>query len=32
MVTEVVPMAEAEALHARLEKGAVTGRAAIKIG
>jgi D-arabinose 1-dehydrogenase-like Zn-dependent alcohol dehydrogenase len=32
MVTEVVPMAEAEALHARLEKGAVTGRAAIKFG
>jgi D-arabinose 1-dehydrogenase-like Zn-dependent alcohol dehydrogenase len=32
MVTEVVPMAEAEALHARLEEGAVTARAAIRIG
>jgi D-arabinose 1-dehydrogenase-like Zn-dependent alcohol dehydrogenase len=32
MVTEVVPMQEAEALHARLETGDVTGRAAIRIG
>ena len=29
LVTEKVPMAEAEALHQRLETGAVTGRAAL---
>ncbi len=32
MVTEIRPMAEAEALHARVEKGAVIGRAALLIG
>ena len=32
LVTEVVPVAEAEALHARLETGEVTARAAIRIG
>ncbi len=31
MVTEIRPMAEAEALHARLERGEVTGRAALRI-
>jgi D-arabinose 1-dehydrogenase-like Zn-dependent alcohol dehydrogenase len=29
LVTEKVPMAEAEALHQRLETGSVTGRAAL---
>jgi propanol-preferring alcohol dehydrogenase len=32
LVTEVRPMAEAEALHQRVERGAVTGRVAISIG
>lgn len=31
LVTEVVPMAEAEALHERVEQGLVTGRAALQI-
>ena len=29
LVTEVRPLAEAEAVHARLERGEVTGRAAL---
>ena len=32
MVTDIRPMAEAEALHERVEQGAVTGRAALLIG
>ncbi len=32
LVTEVHPMADAEALHARLERGEVIGRAALRIG
>jgi len=32
LVTEKVPLTEAEALHQRLEKGLVTGRAALLIG
>jgi len=32
IVTDIRPMEEAEALHARLEAGAVTGRAALLIG
>lgn len=32
MVTEKVPLAQAEALHARLERGAITGRAALMMG
>lgn len=32
MVTDIRPMAEAEALHERIEKGAVIGRAALLIG
>jgi propanol-preferring alcohol dehydrogenase len=32
MVTDIRPMAEAEALHERIEQGAVTGRAAVLIG
>jgi len=32
MVTDIRPMAEAEALHERIEQGAVTGRAALLIG
>ncbi len=32
MVTDIRPMAEAEALHERVERGAVTGRAALLIG
>ena len=32
LVTDVRPLAEAEALHARLERGEVTGRAALLIG
>jgi D-arabinose 1-dehydrogenase-like Zn-dependent alcohol dehydrogenase len=32
MVTEISPMAEAEAVHERIEQGAVTGRAALLIG
>ena len=32
MVTDVRPMAEAEALHERVERGAVIGRAALLIG
>jgi propanol-preferring alcohol dehydrogenase len=31
LVTEVVPMEQAEALHARVEKGEVIGRAALRI-
>ena len=31
MVTEKVPLSEAEALHARLDKGAITGRAVLTI-
>lgn len=32
LVTEVRPLAEAEALHERIERGEVTGRAALRIG
>jgi propanol-preferring alcohol dehydrogenase len=32
LVTEVRPLAEAEALHERVERGLVTGRAALRIG
>jgi D-arabinose 1-dehydrogenase-like Zn-dependent alcohol dehydrogenase len=32
IVTEIRPLAEAEALHARLEHGGITGRAALLIG
>ncbi len=32
LVTEIRPLAEAEALHERVERGAVTGRAALRIG
>jgi len=32
LVTEKLPLAEAEALHQRLEAGAITGRAALMIG
>ena len=32
MVTDIRPMAEAEALHERVEQGAVIGRAALLIG
>jgi propanol-preferring alcohol dehydrogenase len=32
MVTEKVPLAQAEAVHQRLDKGLVTGRAALMIG
>jgi alcohol dehydrogenase, propanol-preferring len=32
LVTDIRPMAEAETLHQRVEKGEITGRAAIKIG
>lgn len=32
LVTDIRPMAEAEALHQSVEKGEVTGRAAIRIG
>jgi len=31
MVTDIRPLAEAEALHERLERGQVTGRAALLI-
>jgi D-arabinose 1-dehydrogenase-like Zn-dependent alcohol dehydrogenase len=31
LVTDVRPMDEAEALHERVEKGEITGRAAIRI-
>ena len=31
LVSEVVPMTEAEALHQRVEQGLVTGRAALRI-
>lgn len=31
MVTEKVPLSQAEALHARLEQGAITGRAALMV-
>jgi propanol-preferring alcohol dehydrogenase len=31
IVSEVVPLKEAEALHARLEKGLITGRAAVRV-
>jgi hypothetical protein len=31
LVTDVRPLAEAEALHERVERGAVTGRAALKV-
>jgi D-arabinose 1-dehydrogenase-like Zn-dependent alcohol dehydrogenase len=31
IVTDVRPLAEAEALHARLERGGITGRAALLI-
>jgi alcohol dehydrogenase, propanol-preferring len=31
LVTEKVPLSEAEALHARLEQGAITGRAALMV-
>ena len=31
MVTDIVPLEEAEALHERVEKGTVTGRAAVTI-
>ena len=31
LVTEIAPMAEAEQLHARVEEGLVTGRAALRI-
>jgi propanol-preferring alcohol dehydrogenase len=32
LVTDVRPLAEAEAIHARVERGEVTGRAALRIG
>ena len=32
LVTEICPLAEADALHARVERGDVTGRAAVMIG
>ena len=32
MVTEKVPLAQAEAIHQRLDKGLITGRAALMIG
>ena len=32
MVTEKAPLAQAEAVHARLEQGAVTGRAVLMVG
>jgi D-arabinose 1-dehydrogenase-like Zn-dependent alcohol dehydrogenase len=32
LVTDVRPMAEAEALHRSVEKGEITGRAALMIG
>jgi D-arabinose 1-dehydrogenase-like Zn-dependent alcohol dehydrogenase len=32
LVTEILPLAEAEAIHQRLDKGLVTGRAALMIG
>jgi len=32
LVSEIHPMEEAEAVHARLERGEVTGRAALRIG
>ena len=32
IVTDIRPMEEAEALHARVEAGEVTGRAALMIG
>jgi D-arabinose 1-dehydrogenase-like Zn-dependent alcohol dehydrogenase len=31
MVTEKVPLAEAESVHQRLDKGLITGRAALMI-
>jgi len=32
LVTDIRPMAEAEALHRSVEKGEITGRAALMIG
>ena len=32
LVTDIRPLAEAEAVHARVERGEVTGRAALMIG
>ncbi|NJN39765.1 MAG: zinc-binding dehydrogenase [Gammaproteobacteria bacterium] len=32
LVTEIRPLAEAEALHERVERGLVTGRAALRVG
>ena len=32
LVTDIRPLAEAEAIHARVERGEVTGRAALRIG
>jgi D-arabinose 1-dehydrogenase-like Zn-dependent alcohol dehydrogenase len=32
LVTEKAPLAEAEAIHQRLDKGLITGRAALIIG
>ena len=32
LVTDIRPLAEAEAVHARVERGEVTGRAALLIG
>jgi D-arabinose 1-dehydrogenase-like Zn-dependent alcohol dehydrogenase len=32
LVTDIRPMAEAEALHQSVEKGEITGRAALMIG
>jgi D-arabinose 1-dehydrogenase-like Zn-dependent alcohol dehydrogenase len=32
LVTEVRPLQEAEAMHARVERGEVTGRAALRVG
>jgi D-arabinose 1-dehydrogenase-like Zn-dependent alcohol dehydrogenase len=32
LVTDIRPLAEAEALHERVERGEVTGRAALVIG
>ena len=32
LVTEKAPLAQAEAIHQRLDKGLVTGRAALLIG
>jgi hypothetical protein len=31
LVTDVRSLAEAEAIHARVERGAVTGRAALRV-